>query len=340
MRAAWSSLKNELYQSGLVQQSPLIQARLREMETKLITMPGHRDVRMAVTLIGIIATAHTSRDQASSARIGKAIEKLVEKLEDVSALPRLGGIPLRDDLRQLRQNSVRQEPESPSMDPALFAYRRAEGGGSQDEPGTIAVIWNHLTTIIRTTRELDSDDIREQVRDIALHLGCETPDVPTLRYMARKLYLMLRSKIDLGEHIVVSFLLSQLLGAIEYLPDLIPSPFRVPLAQPQAAQRDRPRSASTPARAKGAALPRTMQAWRQLRKVLKLDTGIASAAASNLSRMFALASQRPVDQRRAALAAAKLALRAALPDGASLGDPQYCNLRNALDAYCSMLQAE
>lgn len=340
MRAAWSSLKNELYQSGLVQQSPLIQARLRELETKLITMPGHRDVRMAVKLIGIVATAHTSLVQASSARIGKAIDQLAEKLEDVSALPRLGGIPLREDLRQLRQRSARPEPGSPSTDPALTAYLRVEGGGSQDEPGTIAVIWSHLTTVLRTTRELDTNDIREQVRDIALHLSCETPDVPTLQYMARKLYLMLRSKIDLGEHIVVSFLLSQLLGAIEYLPDLIPSPFRVPLAQPRAAHPDRPRSASTPARAKGAALPREMQAWRQLRKVLKLDTGIASAAASKLSRMFALASQRPLDQRWTALAAARLALCVALPDGASLDDPQYRKLRDALDAYCSTLRAE
>ncbi len=170
-------------------------------------------------------------------------------------------------------------------------------------------------SLLKLCKELDTTEIRSQMRDIALQLDCEQPDTAALRYLTRKLHLTIRSTVDLSApaYLLISENLSQLIGAVSYLPARIPAYWRVGLPGTMAmlGSGKRPRTVSTPARPAATMAPPT-RAWMALRAALKTRTTLDNAAVSKIMHAFSEAAKKPGAERVAALDLAQEALQAAL----------------------------
>ncbi|MDO8300591.1 hypothetical protein, partial [Lacisediminimonas sp.] len=223
---------------------------------------------------------------------------------------------------------------------AITAYRRDPDAGERDHPIDSGVIASILIRVTARTAGLDTEDIAEQLRDIALQLHCESPCVPTLEYMTRKLYLSMRSKVDLSQmqYLPASFALSQLIGAVRHLPAQIPSPFRINLEATTTALAGRTRSTSTPARP-AARMPAQLAAWMALRRTLRTNTNIDKKTVGELMQSFSAAANKPLAGRKPALEQARAALQLALSNSDAIDSKQAKALLASLESYCQVLLA-
>ena len=334
LRTAWSQLKDELYQANLVAPSRTLRDTLRALETKLITAPGSDDVGTDINRIKFCIRNSKSISEEARERMSVTVQSLDRALGAVSELPNMGGASLREDLQALQQMLPSGLPLSPTQDPAITAYRRDPESGDRDHPVAIATDLSFLISLTAKAEGLNTADIAEQLRDIALQLHCESPSVPTLQYLTRKLYLCIRSKVDLTEmkYICISFQLSQLMGAVLHLPAKIPRPFQIDLATSTLALAGRPRSTSTPVRPT-ASMPAPMRAWMALRKTLLTNTPIDKKTVGKFMQLFSGAANKPLSERKAALDQAKNALQLALNDSEPIDHKQANELQTALTHY-------
>ncbi len=340
LRAAWSQLKNALYREKLVTEFGELRNSLRELETLMITAPGSGNVSADIRSIRIFIRESEAIGADVRTRLTGRLQVLDHALEAISGLPDGGSSSLREDLTAMQQALPPGLPLSPTQDPAISAYRRDPDAGEHDHPINITTnVW-FLIRLTSQTEGLDTEDIAEQLRDIALQLNCESPSVPTLQYMTRKLYLSMRSKVDLSElkNVPVSFELSQLMGAVMHLPPQIPSPFRIDLKATSAALSRRNRSTSTPARP-AAGMPAQLAAWMALRKTLRTDTHINKKTVGELMQLFSAAANKPLAARKPALDQAREALHLALRNSDAIDSNQAKALRAVLESYCQPLLA-
>lgn len=334
LRTAWSQLKDALYQENMVAPSGTLQGALRSLESLLVTAPGSSEVKTELRLIKICLRESKGISEQARTRMNGTVASLDRALEDVNGLPDRGTASLREDLHALQHTLPPGLPLSPAQDPAITTYRRDAGCGDHDHPVDISVNVSFLIRLTAEAEGLNTADIAEQLRDIALQLHCKSPSLPTLEYLTRKLYLSMRSKVDLGEpkYLGVSFELSQLMGAVQHMPAHIPSPFQIDLAASTLALAGRPRSTSTPARPT-TTMPAPMLGWMALRKTLRTNTHIDKKTVGELMHLFNAAANKPLGERKAALDQAKDALHLALTNSDALDSQQASQLRTALTHY-------
>ena len=337
LRAAWTDLKNVLYRDGLVQDSPSIQMLLRDLECSVVAYPGYSGVQMSVrTVASCCLRAGERLDPAANASRDRAFEAMDRALKVMAQLPDRGRTSFDKYLRSQMPVADPRSPISSRQVAGLFDYRRADDSAQHDHPAVIADIVRQLGGGIAATTELDGSGIEEQWRDIVLQAGCTNPDADTLAYLARELHISIRRKIDLDhrEHIALKFQLSQLIGAIGYLPPRIPSPLQLKLEAGRQPSSDRPRATSTPARPALVTIPLPIRAWMKLRKMLKMHTALDRRTLTGIGQQFTDAATKPSSaQRRAELENVNLQLRSAIDSQAQMTDQARHAVNKAVQTY-------